>query len=36
MEDAEKSYNHEDEVIRMYENIDDEGTNPNGQGEGKE
>jgi hypothetical protein len=26
MEDAQRTYNHEDEVRRMYENIGDEGT----------
>jgi hypothetical protein len=36
MEDAQRTYNHEDEVKRMYDNIGDEGTDSNGHGEAKE
>ena len=33
MEDAQRTYDHEDEAIRMYYNIGDEGTHSNGHGE---
>jgi hypothetical protein len=36
MEDAQRTYNHEDEVIRMYANIGYEGIDSNGHGEAKE
>jgi hypothetical protein len=36
MEDAQRTYNHEDEVKRMYANIGDEGIDSNGHGEVKE
>jgi hypothetical protein len=36
MKDAQNTYNHEDEVTRMYDNIGDEGTYSNGHGEAKE
>jgi hypothetical protein len=36
MEDAQRTYSHEDEVKRMYENIGDEGIDSNGHGEGEE
>jgi hypothetical protein len=36
MEGAQRTYNHEDEVRRMYDNISDEDTHSNGHGEAKE
>ena len=36
MDDAQRTYNHEDEVRRMYDNIGDEGTYSNGHSKGKE
>ena len=36
MEDAQRTYNREDKVRRMYDNIGDGGTYSNGHGEGKE
>ena len=36
MEDTQGDYNHEDDIRGMYVNMDNEGTNSNGHGEGKE
>ena len=36
MEDTQGDYIHEDEIIGMYVNIGNEGTNSNRHGEGKE